>query len=185
MEGVFKAFKHLTREIIIYLIPGFLLFFDIILILNINDYSIINESLFKEYLFWVSLIFSYVFGHLGISLRELIVKIFYSSEESKKKELNQLEKELVIYSKDIERYEYYIERYNLLHAIRKNLAWINIIILITNIAILLFDSKHICFYITSISIALVLVIIFSFNANNTKQRFEDRIDKLWNLNKEK
>lgn len=185
MKEVFKAFKHLAREIIIYLIPGFLLFFDIVLILNINDCSFIKEPLFREYLLGIGVIFSYVFGHLGISLREVFVKLFCSEESSQKTKPEQLDMELSIYDKDKDRYEYYIERYNLLYAIRKNLTWISIIILITNIIVALSECKHICFYIISIGIALISVFIFGFNAHNTKQGFEDRIKKLWDLNKEK
>lgn len=185
MDEIFKAFKHLSREVIIYLIPGFLLFFDILLILYMNDCSFVKEPLFKEYLFWVAIIFSYVFGHLSISLREIFVKLFCSTESSQKKGEEQLDKELSIYSKDKDRYEYYIERYNLLYAIRKNLTWINIIVLLVNITVALFEYKHICFYIISIGITLISAFIFGFNAQNTKLKFEERVDKLWDLSKEK
>lgn len=185
MDEIFKAFKHLSREVIIYIIPGFLLFFDTLLILNMNDCSFVKESLFKEYLFWVAVSFSYVFGHLSISLREIYINLFCSLESSQKKGEEQLEKELLIYRKDKDRYEYYIERYNLLYAIRKNLTWISIVVLVVNILVALFEYKHTYFYIISIGIALISAFIFGFNAQNTKLRFAERIDKLWDLNKEK
>lgn len=187
MQEIFKAFRHLSREIIIYIIPGFLLFLDVIIILFVNNSSILKNELFDNFIFWIAIFISYVFGHLSISLSVILRKLCCFCNCSNNKN-ERLEKEIIIYGKDKDRYEYFIERYNLLHAIRKNITFICLIMSVLNAILLLHsfgfnkcqDSE---FYAISIGIALIAALLFGLNTLSTKSDYKERIEKLWELNK--
>ena len=187
MEEIFKAFRHLSREIIIYILPGFLLFLDVIIILFVNNCSILQNEIFVNSIFWIAIFMSYIFGHLSISLCVVLKKLCcfdncfgYKNER--------LDKEIQIFKKDKDRYEYFIERYNLLHAIRKNVTAIWLIICILNISMLLYSlafntNEFAVFYAISIGIAFVSMLLFGLNTQKTKCDYKERIEKLWELNK--
>jgi len=181
MKEVLKGFKHLAREIIIYIIPGFLFIFDILLLLKINHIAIIENKLFLDNLFIITIVIAYILGHLAISFRELIMQLLGIIKSPKEEKCEQLDKELEIYKIDIDRYEGFIERYNLLYAFRKNITWVNIILLLINTLCAVFVLQNTSFYIITMIINLIFILFFGFNTYNTNKEYKIRINKIWKL----
>lgn len=181
MKEVLKGFKHLAREIIIYIIPGFLFIFDILLLLKINHIEIIENKLFLDNIFIITIVIAYILGHFAISFREVILQLLGIIKSPKEDKCEQLDKELEIYKIDIDRYEGFIERYNLLYAFRKNITWVNIILLIINISCATFEFQNSTFYIITMIVNLIFIMFFGFNTYNTNKEYVKRVDKIWKL----
>ncbi len=164
MNEIFKYLKHLTREILIYWLSGFLILINIFII----DYFYYDESIlnFIELrkdllsLFTISLIFvSYILGQICMGIGYVILEKT-GLEKSLKKctKIEDFEIKGVLeklYKNDKEHYEFFIERYDNLSYMRWNLSIALLIIFIIN---LIFIFKF-CYW--QILLLTILSIFFS------------------------
>lgn len=131
MNEIFKYLKHLTREILIYWLSGFIILFDIIII----DFFHYNESIFKflithkdlSSLFIIVMIFiCYILGQISMGLGYLLLE--KTKIEEKIKKCCKIEKfenkgyQEKIFKENPALYEFFIERYDNLSYMRWNLS---------------------------------------------------------------
>lgn len=127
-EQLFKIFKHISRDLLFYSLSGFIVILNIAA-LNFEywDNTLLNTYLIEDNWFSIFVI-SLVIGHV---LRGIILNVEDGEND------DSLSNELITYIKHPELYEQFIERYNQLFFIRRNLAFafisnvaINIIVMI-------------------------------------------------------
>lgn len=120
-------FKHVARDIIIYMLPGFVLIFYFIIVDNLYLGNKLIDILNTEYSLLILFILSYIIGHIIMAFMEIITLIEFLIKKMKcKKNENENEidfqKELEIFKRNDKVYEYFIERENLLYYFRWNLS---------------------------------------------------------------
>ena len=65
-------FKHISRDIIIYVLPGFVLIFNFIIVDKLYLGNKLINILNTEYLLLIFFILSYILGHLIMAFMEII-----------------------------------------------------------------------------------------------------------------
>lgn len=181
MNSFFSAFKYLSREIQFYLIPGSLIFLNIVWIFkNEEVFSPCNYDI-NGALILIALVISYFLGHFSLGLRELMVRFLTLSKAINLKHFKRLkkyEKESSKPKMDIkirldetmkDAYDFYIDRYNHLHAIRKNFTWSNVVMIIMNLSFYVFKNCENYGLIACIN--LIFIVVFGFYTVKTRNDF--------------
>ncbi len=183
-EQLIKAFKHIAREIQVYILSGSLILFELFFI----DYFYYEQSIFnywKEfpYLFIILLLFSYTFGHLTYALMYVVFektkveskikKILKYSIDNKIEDI--LNKEVAIFNENTNAYYEYIERYNILNHMRWNLSGANFLMFLINLIYLIFNK---CCYQVVIVFAINFLgfFVFLLLSLKTEEEYYKRIE---------
>lgn len=182
MNEIFKYLKHLTREILIYWLSGFLILINILII----DYFYYNESilifieLHKDLLslFTISLIFvSYILGQICMAIGYLFLEKTGIEKSLKKyNKIEDFENNGILekfYKNDKEHYEFFIERYDNLSYMRWNLSIALLIIFVIN---LIYIFKFYYWQILLLTILSFLLSIFTYTLYlKTEKDLQDKL----------
>lgn len=168
MNELVKAFNHIARDIMIYILPGliFLLFclFFCIKIHYLNSWNNIMTT--KNII--ILIIVAYIIGHIIMGIMEFFVilkienffkKIFYPKESIKPKDENDAELEILAFS-DRDAYNFFVERHTQLSLFRWNLSGSFFLISISSFIFLFFyyDFVLICIGVISIIFFLIMFV---------------------------
>lgn len=169
-------FKHISRDIMIYVISGFV----VIVNLYVIDKVYIKSEFFQlidklEYLPLIIFILSYIIGHIIMALSNVFYKVFYC--KSKK---DVLKKEMKIFKKDSIAYEYFIERQNQLYHFRLTLSGAFFISAIINILYKCIGEFEISLFLIFIPITISIFLFLAYYIS--KARYKEKIKK-FNLQK--
>lgn len=125
LSEIIRAFNHIVRDIFIYLTSGIVVLMNILVI----DYFYYEQSLYKtidsKFLIFVSLISCYVTGHICMAFYYLLLELTgFNRIMQKCKKINTEEEKLLPeqYSKNIQLYIHFVERYDNLTLMRWNLS---------------------------------------------------------------
>jgi len=136
MEEIVKAFNHIVRDILIYVLPGVVLLFYICFVyININSISDWSFLITNNGLIIILIITAYILGHIILAFMELFfVKIpidIFIKRICFKKEFNELneesnkfkdgELEILAFSNK-NAYDFFVERHTQLSLFRWNLS---------------------------------------------------------------
>lgn len=170
ISKLLDIFKHIARDIIIYVIPGFLLIFNFYIIDKLYLKKDILAIFQGEYLLLVIFILSYILGNVIMAIMSLLYKILNCEEDK----IN-FEDELNIYKKNSQLYEYFIERENQLYFFRWNLSGTFFISIILNIVLLFYFQLSIEFMIYFIFIYFFVGIVLLRLHYVTEKSYKDKI----------
>ena len=174
-------FKHISRDIMIYVISGFV----VIINLYVIDKVYIKSEFFQlidklEYLPLIIFILSYIIGHIIMAFMEIIslidpciYKIF------KFKKIN-FKDEVKIFENNKDIYDYFIERQNQLSYFRWTLAGAFFISTIINILYICIGKADISlwFIFLTLGIGIFLLILHYI----TDKEYKEKIDILKDIN---
>lgn len=174
ISKLLDIFKHIARDIIIYVIPGFLLIFNLFIIDKLYLKKEILAIFQGEYLLLVIFILSYILGHVIMAVMEIVSCIEFLFKKCKwiknKIEID-FSKELEIFkdndSKKI--YEYFIERENQLYYFRWNISGAFFVSAILNKYLL---SEEFYIFLIPLIVGIFLLCLHYVTANNYKNRIE-------------
>ncbi|MFC0875868.1 hypothetical protein ACE01N_04700 [Saccharicrinis sp. FJH2] len=160
MKEIVKAFKHLARDIMIYILPGFTLLAYVLFIFNYQFNMFEKDEILSSKNLLIILIGSYIIGHIILGFMELFVyskvdKLFFKKERRVLEEAtnNKIDAELEIlaYSKR-KAYDFFVERHTQLSLFRWNLSG----------AFLIISILSFLFIINNYNCNLLIIGIFSF-----------------------
>lgn len=181
IEQLLKIFNHLAREIQVYVLSGFLIAVNILII----DYFYYNLSLWniiKTNSLEIPAIFIlYILGQLSMALYYTIIEL--PSIDEKIKSILKLDYIIdstalpSIYKKDPEIYMHFVERYVILTMMRWTLSAACFINFITDIIFLLKKDYHWQILLITL-ISFVGSIILLLLTTRTEKDYSDRIDSL-------
>lgn len=169
MTEFFKAFKHLSREVYIYIIPGLILLINFGIILFIENQPLFFKLYNLPYISILLITIAFVLGHFSLSIREP----FLCKKDKDDEELKNL---INVFQNNKDSYEHFVERYNLLYSFRKNMFCISILMFITNIIALFYTCK--CYFLYFTIFSIVLIVFFLIYAKRTKEDYKTRIKLL-------
>ncbi len=188
MEHIFKYFKHLSRDLYIYIIPGINVLLNCYLfLLEPNDQNNIQAQFISFYqntgslVVIASIIFvCFIIGHISMAVSEMLTAIYKYIKRIYFKEIpkndNNEEIEIVTFEKR-EEYEYFVERDSSLHLFRWNLAGTFLLLIIISF----FLTKS-CLLMVTYFLLSVAVYYLSLVSEKT---FINRRQQLYNKIKEK
>lgn len=166
-------FKHISRDIMIYAISGFVVIVNFFIIDKFylgGIYFVLIEKL--EYISLIIFILSYVIGHVIMALTNLILN-FKKIFDCNKTKLNihkfekEFEFEVKIFNKNQNMYDYFIERQNQLFYFRLTLSGAFFISALINIYFKFIKEIEISWYIILI---LIIIGVFLFCAYRLSQQ---------------
>jgi hypothetical protein len=165
IDQILKSFSHIAREIQIYFLSGFLLYFEIAFLLfknNFNDFAPPKNGIELILLCLVC----YILGHLIFSLYsslELFLSIFIKPKEN-------LLGDIEIFNKFKESYTEFVERYNVLFQMRINLTTTFIILFV--ICLVFSIDRNITLLNLFAGISMFILVVL------TKKDYNKIIDKI-------
>lgn len=176
MNEIVKAFTHLSREVLIYFLPGFLFVINILFLIYKIDNVTFTEFINYKYIGIISVIFAYILGHFSLAFRESFFNIFHI----RKYDEFEKDKEYLFFIKEKKEnlYEEFVERYNLLFSFRKNIAWVNIVLLLINLIFFILSSIYMKIFLDVLVIMIInllLSIIFNCYYKTTFKSYKDRV----------
>lgn len=128
MSEVTKTFKHIARDIYIYMLPGFIFIFNLLYI----DYLYFDSNTYlylkaNESLIYIVLISSYLIGHFSFGIFYLIIEKTNCERFFKKllfkKDFKEDDLQLMnLFKSDISVFEFFIERHIHLSLFRWNFS---------------------------------------------------------------
>ena len=176
-EKSFEYFKHITRDILIYALSGAVVIINLIFLCEIN--KLITFEDIKKWNFLITLIVAYVLGHIIKRIADL-----FDEDSFKKLQKDEIE----VFCESEKLYVYFIERWNQLYYMRKNLAWAFLVsggvsfgLMFLHTILLLnklknFDPITIFHYLISIIINLIVFGILYSSYKETKDKFKKTIE---------
>ena len=169
-------FKHLARDIIIYVLPGFVLIFNFIIVDKLYLGNKLINILNTEYLLLIFFILSYLVGHVIMAFMSILFKILNMFKC--KKDGIDFEKELKIFKMNYQVYEYFIERENHLYFLRWNLSGGFLISAIFNVFFMIQFSfeKEFSYYFIFIPIIVGVILLRLHYV--TKRIYKEKIEKI-------
>ena len=147
-------FKHIVRDLLTYILSGLVVIINFAYVmfhLNKVEFKILFDN---TYAIWLIVIFAYIIGHIIMGMMFLFLektKIDDFLNNHYNINIDQ-ENEIKIYKKDINLYEFFIERQNQLYYLRWNLAGAFLFNGIINFYLLCTYPNPIFSYLTLISI---------------------------------
>lgn len=182
MELLLNVFTHLSREIQIYILSGFLIISNFAFI----DYFYFDSSLINyfsnNHLIIISIIFSYIIGHLSMGLFYLI---FEKTGIDKKFNPNynsiKTNHFIDIYNNNPKAYSYFIERYDTLTNMRCTLCTSCLVNAIVLIPFLIIYSIFWQIFL-ALFIFLISSFVFYSLSIQTEKELKEKINTLFNKN---
>jgi len=162
ISKLLEYFKHITRDIFVYVLSGLLLIGNILLIDILYNSSLIFLHLkFITYLPLIIITTAYILGHIIMGIMFICLEIIPIDEKITKYfniNINQ-KNEIKVYKKNSSLYEYFIERQNQLYYLRWNFAGAFLTSIIINIAIDYFTNIDIFSFIYIIEALLFFILL--------------------------
>lgn len=191
MTELSKIFSHLSRDLFIYFLTGFVVFIDLAYL----DYLFNSASTFhyvKKIPYWTisSIIIAFAIGHLVFAIMYIVFECSKFERWLKKKLFPvkddndnpiaftiDFEKEITIFANKIDLHDQFIERHTQLYLMRWNFAAGMMFSGLTNIIVQIYF--HFICVLTVLSILLILLgfLIYILSLRTEKDCF-DRITKI-------
>ena len=173
ISKLLEYFKHIVRDLLTYVLSGIVVILNfayVIYHLDKVEFKILFDN---NYTVWIVIIFAYVIGQIVMGFMYVFIelpKIDYIINKCFDIDINQ-KKEIKIYTKDRNLYEFFIERQNQLYYLRWNLAGAFFLNFLINIY-LLFTYKEPLFsylaYVSMFSFVLLLILHYRTAKDYTK-----------------
>ncbi|MCG3668470.1 hypothetical protein [Aliarcobacter butzleri] len=174
---ILELFKHISRDIMIYVIPGFIIVVNLFIIdelyLNNKILGLIEKL---EYLSFIIFILTYVIGHIIMALMEIVQRIVKCINLEKN---NVFKVEVKIFKKNKELYDYFIERQNQLSYFRWTLSGAFIISSIINIFYKYIEKVNISLYF--IFLPLIIGISLLILHYVTEKEYKEKVNTIKTL----
>lgn len=173
LDGLSKIFKHLGRDVMIYMIPGLVVLLDLTYLDYLYDTQVYDHLKDVPCLWAVFIGVLYVLGHInmGICTLRSLIKGRKTNEE------DEIEKQIEIFKSQPKLYEQYIERYDNLWHLRLNLKYAFLLTVIINVLVMSIASL-----INGLSPLPIITCVLAFlcglfcmASKRTKKSFEDRL----------
>ena len=132
LNGLSKIFKHLGRDIMIYMIPGLVVLLDLAYLDYLYDTQVYENLKDIPCLWAVFIGVLYILGHINIGICTLWSRI----KGRKTNEEDEIEKQIEIFRSQPKLHEQYIERYDNLWHFRLNLKYAFLLAVIVNVLVM-------------------------------------------------
>ena len=183
VSKVLDFFKHIVRDLLIYVLSGLVIIGNLSIIDNMcNESLIFNKLLEIAYTPLVIIITAYVLGHI-ISSVMFSLRIIFKYLHFPIKPRVEIKEELKIFIENIEIYEYFIERQNQLYYIRRNLAGAFFISAIINLYSYYFVCKNNTVIIFGTTLFLFSISMYFFY-NRALENYNSKVKNINELLKE-
>ncbi len=184
---ILDSFKHLCRDIMIYLLPGFIPLSYLIIYFRVYyDFSVFTLIPSNFILIIAFSIFSYIFGNILMSFSYIGIWVgnIFSKKENRSKNTNfeEIEKDITIYLRNRILYENYIERYNDISYFRLNLKYSFLMCFAFSIGNIFFPNTN--SPLLKIIITLIFLLFFLLmwlSAKETYKSFKNRLEVIINM----
>lgn len=158
LDGLSKIFKHLGRDVMIYMIPGLVVLLDLAYLDYLYDTQVYDNLKNVPYRWAVFIGVLYIFGTISMAFAEIVYKWI----EAWKPYNGMLSDEMASADKKPVLYEQFVERYNTLSLYRYNLRYSFLFCALLNI---MFGVIYGCVHsfngwICSMSIITGLLLVF-------------------------
>ncbi len=174
-------FKHISRDIMIYAISGFVVIVNFFIIDKFYFGGIYFGLIHKlEYLSLIVFIISYVIGHIIMAIMEILEII--KCKISKNRNII-FKNEIIIFKKEQNIYDYFIERQNQLSYFRWTLSGAFFILTLINCWYKCIEKVDISLYF--IFLPLVIGIFLLILHYKTAKEYKEKIKLLIDLKKSK
>jgi hypothetical protein len=173
MDAIWKSFSHLSRDIQIYLISGFVTILQSCWLFK--EEIIINDTFDKTLYFASLIIASYIFGHLTYGICDILNLLKINIKDKEILDIKMFNKSQMLYSENI-------ERYTTLYQMRYNIALNNFIVVAIGVGfciyyLIVFNRLEMKYLIVSIANFMSFVIM-AILATSTKTEYLNRFRKL-------
>lgn len=191
MTELSKIFRHLSRDIFIYFLTGFIVLIDLAYLDHLFN-STHTYNFVKTIPYWTisAIILSFAIGHIVFALMYFVfeyskfenwikTKMFPVRDNNNRIIAFQIdyEKEITIYSNKLDLHEQFIERHTQLYIMRWNFAAGLMICGLTNIIFEIVFQFTLGFTILSIILILTGILLYILSLKTEKDCF-DRINKI-------
>lgn len=183
---ILELFKHLVRDILVYLIGGLLIIANLLMI----DYQYFSGSIYiyittkYEYLPIIIILFSYGLGQIIMGFMYLFIERTGIEKYIKKllslKSTSNIEDEIFIFIRNKDAYDFFIERYNHLSYLRWSLAGASLICFLFNAVTLVIYGYNLATLITLVCMVMMFIVLLPLHYQ-TDHDYNERV-KLLNKN---
>ncbi len=132
LDGLSKIFKHLGRDVMIYMIPGLVVLLDLAYLDHLYDTQVYENLKDIPCLWAVFIGLLYLLGQCCMALCTCVSYLKGGFLIKRRKDRLLLKKEIRVFKKNTQLYEQYIERYDNLRYFRLNLKYAFLLTVIIN-----------------------------------------------------
>ncbi len=180
LDGLSKIFKHLGRDVMIYMIPGLVVLLDLAYLDHLYDTQVYDNLKNVPYLWAVFIGLLYLLGQCCMALCTCVSYLKGGFLIKRRKDRLLLKKEIRVFKKNTRLYEQYIERYDNLWYFRLNLKYAFLLAVIINVL-----AMSIASLINGLDPLPIITCVLAFlyglfcmASKRTKKSFEDRLKVL-------
>jgi len=180
LNGLSKIFKHLGRDVMIYMIPGLVVLLDLAYLDHLYDTQVYDNLKDVPYLWAVFIGLLYLLGQCCMALCTCVSYLKGGFLIKRRKDRLLLKKEIRVFKKNTRLYEQYIERYDNLWYFRLNLKYAFLLAVIINVL-----AMSIASLINGLDPLPIITCVLAFlyglfcmASKRTKKSFEDRLKVL-------
>ena len=180
LNGLSKIFKHLGRDVMIYMIPGLVVLLDLVYLDYLYGTQVYDNLKDVPYLWAVFIGLLYLLGQCCMALCTCVSYLKGGFLIKRRKDQLLLKKEIRVFKKNTRLYEQYIERYDNLWYFRLNLKYAFLLAVIINVL-----AMSIASLINGLDPLPIITCVLAFlyglfcmASKRTKKSFEDRLKVL-------
>lgn len=180
LDGLSKIFKHLGRDVMIYMIPGLVVLLDLTYLDYLYDTQVYNHLKDVPCLWAVLIGLLYIFGTISMAFAEFVYIWF----ESWYPYNSLLSDEVVSANKNPVLYELFVERYNTLSLYRYNLRYSFLLCVVLNVTFgVIYGCSHsfngwICPMSITTGLLLAFFCLFHYLCRQTDNDYYDRVREI-------